>query len=317
MKRIVQLDALRALAIALVMLAHYRSAFGVSTRDVLAPMGRYGVVVFFVISGFIIPRVMALANYRLRGLAAFMYRRVLRLYPPYLVALALTIGLSLSAALAKHVAIQWSAGDLIGWLVYVGAPSENPVFWTLQVEMCFYLFLALLFPLLNGSSPQQRWLGFLGACLLGYFGASHLLFFNYLGFFLLGLSLEQYQRDHNLREFCLRLIPALALSWNDSAALSVAFAVTTMLIIAGGDRIPWPRPVLFLGGVSYSFYLIHFPVGVKFINAMTERRSDIPGIPLLAAAFLLSLACAYLLFKTIENPFARLAARKRVENALS
>src|SRR5437667_5652566 len=56
--------------------------------------GWLGVEMFFVISGFIIPYAMFCGDYRLkRNFGTFVLKRVIRLDPPYLVAILISVGL--------------------------------------------------------------------------------------------------------------------------------------------------------------------------------------------------------------------------------
>jgi peptidoglycan/LPS O-acetylase OafA/YrhL len=61
------------------------------------------------------------------------------------------------------------------------------------------------------------------------------------------------------------------------------------------------RPVVFLGGISYSLYLIHQNIGYVIIRALH-------GLPMswrVAVAILVSLGLATLLSRTIEQPALR------------
>src|SRR5262249_30174995 len=95
-RRIPALDGLRAVSIALVVLAH---AAGTRHVEILSPLvlfgdlGNLGVCVFFVISGFLITKLLLDEHDRERGidLAAFYERRAFRILPSagaYLAALA-------------------------------------------------------------------------------------------------------------------------------------------------------------------------------------------------------------------------------------
>src|SRR5207244_4078632 len=86
--RIASLDGLRAISIALVLLAHLAGTrgFPVSTAwGAVLPLGELGVHVFFVISGFLITRLLfeELDRRQRISLGAFYVRRTLRIFPPY------------------------------------------------------------------------------------------------------------------------------------------------------------------------------------------------------------------------------------------
>ncbi|WP_461147988.1 acyltransferase family protein [Spirosoma pulveris] len=59
-----------------------RSTIGM-TFNILHEYGKYGVQIFFVVSGFVIPLSLKKSNYDERGYPRFLWKRVLRLHPPY------------------------------------------------------------------------------------------------------------------------------------------------------------------------------------------------------------------------------------------
>lgn len=91
------LDILRGVAALSVSWYHFTNGNSAFLPDgTLKTSGEYGwlgVEVFFVISGFIIPFTLARSGYRLADYGTFLVKRVVRLDPPYLVAIALIIAL--------------------------------------------------------------------------------------------------------------------------------------------------------------------------------------------------------------------------------
>jgi peptidoglycan/LPS O-acetylase OafA/YrhL len=114
-------------------------------------LGQLGVMIFFLCSGFIIPASLErpAAAGRAAGLRAFWRSRLFRLFPLY--------WLSLGAALVMAVAHGTPAGRTLGvsgWLAnttmlqpFLGFPHAMTVYWTLTVEMVFYLSVSALFAL--------------------------------------------------------------------------------------------------------------------------------------------------------------------------
>jgi len=84
---IVVLDSLRAFAALSVCLFHFVcTTTGYITTDWilnLFDIGKYGVQLFFVISGFVIPWSMYAAGFQLKNLFSFLFKRLARLEPPY------------------------------------------------------------------------------------------------------------------------------------------------------------------------------------------------------------------------------------------
>ena len=118
--------------------------------------GWLGVDVFFVISGFIIPYAMHRAGYTLRAFPLFMGKRLLRLHPPYLAAIALAILLNFLSNLApgfRGPPFSFSWGQLCTHFFYVNRivglyHTLNPVFWSLAIEIQWYLLVAAVYGLL-------------------------------------------------------------------------------------------------------------------------------------------------------------------------
>jgi peptidoglycan/LPS O-acetylase OafA/YrhL len=133
------LDGLRAFSIALVLAAHLRWFPDGPLRGAFE-MGELGVRIFFVISGFLITRL--LLEERLRsgtiGLGDFYLRRAFRIVPAYLVFLLAVVGLR-----ALHV-LTLRPGDLAAALTYTMNYHPQRSWyvghtWSLSVEEQFYL----------------------------------------------------------------------------------------------------------------------------------------------------------------------------------
>jgi peptidoglycan/LPS O-acetylase OafA/YrhL len=143
------LDVLRAIAALLVVYAHLshyllRSVRGVSAEWLNA--GPAGVMLFFLVSGYIIP-----ASLERHGdLRRFWTGRFRRLFPLYTVVALLVVALGvtgvvpLDPAVAAHPAATAVAhATMLPFLL--GGPLITPVFWTLTFEMVFYLLVGALF----------------------------------------------------------------------------------------------------------------------------------------------------------------------------
>ena len=164
-RRLVSLDALRGLAALAVVLSHVAepggsaavgSALAHRVADILI-LGRVGVVLFFVISGFCIHLRWAKARAAGRdttiNFASFWKQRFIRLYPPYLVALGLYLLVQ-----TRTGAITWGRFDVYDLVMHLTMLhnldartvfSIDGVFWTLAIEEQLYLAYFLLLPLRN------------------------------------------------------------------------------------------------------------------------------------------------------------------------
>ncbi|GII01704.1 acyltransferase family protein [Planobispora takensis] len=110
-------------------------------------VGTWGVFVFFLVSGYIIP-----ASLERRGdVRAFWIGRAFRLLPLLLVALVLALLLAYAGALALHPGLSARPlplvvlGNLTMLQELLGVPAVVDVMWTLSYEMAFYLLTVGLF----------------------------------------------------------------------------------------------------------------------------------------------------------------------------
>jgi peptidoglycan/LPS O-acetylase OafA/YrhL len=147
------LDALRGVAVCLVLLQHLGEllfpAVGRLSADGVQ-LGQLGVMVFFLCSGFIIPASLergAPGTSRRAALGRFWRGRLFRLYPLYWLSLAGAAVLVLAGTYSP--AAPMTVGD---WLAnatmlqaFAGSQHALPLYWTLAFEMVFYLTLSALF----------------------------------------------------------------------------------------------------------------------------------------------------------------------------
>jgi peptidoglycan/LPS O-acetylase OafA/YrhL len=145
--RLSGLDGLRALAVAGVIADHL--ALSTGAFGGWAVRGRFGVTVFFVLSGFLITHLMLAEETRTGtiSLPRFYARRAFRILPPAVAYLAVIALLMTLGAIAAHYA------DLATSLLFVrnyflGADDTTAHFWSLSVEEQFYLAWPLLLVLL-------------------------------------------------------------------------------------------------------------------------------------------------------------------------
>ncbi|AGZ41753.1 acyltransferase family protein [Actinoplanes friuliensis] len=148
-ERIAWLDGLRALAVLLVVYAHLSRYLFRGARDFSSEWlhaGTAGVMLFFLVSGFIIPASLE----RHGSLRAFWVSRLFRLLPLYLVVTAVVVVLGLGGLVPLDpwlTAHPWTSAVAHATMLphLLGVPLVTPVFWTLTFEMVFYLLVSALF----------------------------------------------------------------------------------------------------------------------------------------------------------------------------
>jgi len=142
-KRFSEVDGLRAIACALVIIFH-AGLWPALLHDLLVNtlgFGAIGVVMFFAISGFVIPD--SLRGTRWQGIKTFSIRRFWRLYPPFWISLLLTWWID-DDYLSEKQQLGWDA-TMLPSLGVSGHGFHH--FWTLEVELVFYFLIAALFAL--------------------------------------------------------------------------------------------------------------------------------------------------------------------------
>lgn len=145
-RRLGWLDALRGIAALSVVFEHLSHTTLRPVRDYVIAWfspGMYGIMVFFLVSGYIVP-----ASLERRGsLRGFWIGRVFRLYPLFLVAvvLKLTLGGLHLATNTVHDGGLSALGHLLMLQDLLGTQNLINVMWTLSYEMAFYLLITFLF----------------------------------------------------------------------------------------------------------------------------------------------------------------------------
>ncbi|MFC7648388.1 acyltransferase family protein [Streptosporangium lutulentum] len=150
--RLAWLDALRGPAALAVALHHSAWTFipGVwAVVDRRIDVGTWGVFVFFMVSGYIIPASLERGG----DVRAFWVGRAFRLLPLLLAALGLALLLAYGGAFALHPGLSSRPlplvvlGNVTMLQELLGVPAVVNVMWTLSYEVAFYLLVAGLFTL--------------------------------------------------------------------------------------------------------------------------------------------------------------------------
>lgn len=328
--RVPVIHSLRGLAALAVALFH----FSVGNTEFYAPpilksiggLGALGVDVFFVISGFILPWSLWCAGYQVNAanLRRFLWKRLIRIEPPYVATVLLVVLLAWVSTLVPGyrgqpfrldpTQIGWHLGYLIP---VVHQEWLNPVFWTLAVECQFYLLIAVVYPLV--VSPRRR---LRLALMVLFIGASSWhpadeALTSQLAQFVIGMAVFQFTAGvSSAYEVLLVLLGAAGMAWLGLGAETMLACLWTAGMIVflpewtGPDFI---RPaVSFAGTISYSLYLVHVLIGGRIVNlAVRLPHSDFTSVSAVSLAFLFSLGGAYALYRLVERPAQRYAASLR------
>ncbi|MFC7534798.1 acyltransferase family protein [Actinoplanes sp. GCM10030250] len=158
------LDSLRGVAAMAVVWWHLGPRAIADLQDLHrhVDVGKSGVVLFFLVSGYVIP--MSLERHG--DLRKFWVSRILRLYPAWAVSVLLVLTLFATGVQAVPEPLSRDPlGVVLGHLSMtqglLGIPNVVGVYWTLSYEMIFYLIVAGLFGL--GLHRRSAWIACLAA----------------------------------------------------------------------------------------------------------------------------------------------------------
>jgi peptidoglycan/LPS O-acetylase OafA/YrhL len=347
-QRYANIDGLRAIAALSVMIEHLFGDLLRLSPSATGPMhavagsvvenvslGRFGVALFFLISGFVVP--FSIGGER--PLAHFAVSRVFRLYPAFWLALAVLATTAAHPNMATVMANMTMAPTLFGqqWL--------SPIHWTLFIELVFYVLVALLFSV--GRLRSVGVLSVLSFALvaatvlpvqLRTYGLVHLpvqylgmhLSFLFLGL-LLRLWLVERIRSAGIAGFALLVAQiAAVLSVSDFSLArgdnfimegrtpvltGYALAFVVFLIAVKFGR---PHSLLLarIGLISYSMYLFHGSTNaaVYRLLPLTGQLSD---IAVMLLCIVLTLAVSLLVYRLVERPMIALGRALVVRPGIS
>ncbi|WP_233508075.1 acyltransferase family protein [Spongiactinospora gelatinilytica] len=142
-QRLAWLDCLRGVGALAVVAEHMLPYVAPALRPDAFNLGMYGVLVFFLVSGYIIP-----ASLERKGdIRAFWISRIFRLYPLYLLTITIVLALSWWVPVRPHVPRDPSAAAAHASMLLdvVHQAGMADTMWTLSYEMVFYLLVTALF----------------------------------------------------------------------------------------------------------------------------------------------------------------------------
>ncbi len=348
--RLAYLDALRAIAAVSVCFYHMIGFLGANGTASNAPLplairaavldtfdlGRFGVVLFFLISGFIIPTSLKPES----TLGRFAVTRFFRLYPAYWLACLLILVLPFAAPGAS-----FGIGDVLANLTMVPKlfhkQEMSGVFWTLFVEIVFYIGCAMLFALRALEKPVVIGVVAVGMNLVTPVSILFNTFFHtalpvsflcfHLSFLFIGsvfrLDLLKGHREARLFGVLLCVLLLLTVPITTGLLFPVPQAVAAQFVMHGAYAsalayffaialflvVVWQKtgiatPLVRVGEVSYSLYLLH----MLCIAAVARLMAPV-SLPAIAAYFLLSLAltliAANIGYRLVEMPAVALGKR--------
>ena len=335
------LTSLRFFAAFAVLLFHSGSSAATATGHIptvilnLLDNGYLGVSFFFILSGFILTYVYQSFT-DARSLAKFYSARFARVYPIYLLCLALIFPVLPAQSVSWREAPQFAL--LQSWSPphFLAFENWNAQAWTLSVELSFYIlfpFLSRVFTRLSPGGLAALTCVAAGSILLGrlsYISGKETLYWSALEYVPLpllrlpefvygvGLALIFLRRDRSrsppwASQSSLALAVAVMASSNSPWVAPVASICFGLVIYSFADN-PRPRglsaalssrPLVLLGSASYSLYLLELPIR-EWMRALFTGPWELFGrLTYPPVLIILSIV----VFKTFEEPARTLLKR--------
>lgn len=329
--RLYVLDFLRATAITFVVITHYNFLW--------LPGGGVGVSIFFCLSGFLIGKMLLFDRVTM---PQFLIRRFFRIYPAYLAMIIFQLTIMLAAG---HERTADYIRALPSLLFFIRMPDwigmGVGIFWTLQVEMAFYLLIpfilkfaahnvvkylvaiivasfiykflesARLVPLPSYSLLSLvYWAdGLVYGVLVAYFYKTEIPQLNPFDDFLRRMARPILWTLVATTFAIAYFVPSIGRIWPiQSSAVSAITAVGLFIYFRyGGISLRVHKSIQVIAIVSYSLYLCHsFPLDYRALYPVVSIFG-LPGTSflLLATAILATLA----LYFCIERPGVKLGRR--------
>jgi len=314
------LDAVRGFAALAVVISH---ALERTPHSWSLPvnLGEFGVVTFFIVSGFIIPVSMERAG----ALKPFWVSRIFRLYPMYWVSLIFVLLLAWMhlSPLPPGFAVHQTRAVLLNVTMlqqFVNIPNALDSYWTLTLELLFYFLCSFLFLrswLSNSLVSAWASISVMAVSVLVAGIAFHRsLPAGWIGLLITafwGTVLYRVYSGALKAKVLYPLIPALALTlyvgfWfrfylypreyvlhltTVCSSWALAYAVFAMFFLMRNRT--FPEWTLWLGRISYSLYLMHW-IPLLLIPATWNP------ILYLSLCLPLALGSATLTYNFVEKP---------------
>lgn len=343
--RLAFVDALKAVASQLIVLHHL--AFYGPMSDYAQPLApefitwlsqyaRIAVQAFLVIGGFLAAQALARDGQLVaKSVPHLLWRRYLKLALPYICALLLAIAFS---AIARSLMVQESipeAPTLAQFLAHVfllqsvlGFDGLSAGVWYVAIDFQLYALLLMTLWLARRAMPSKV---IAGQVLIVALVLASLFYFNrddgwdnwavyFFGAYGLGALVHWNVRRREVPAAWLGLIIALAVAalmidYRSRIAVALIIAIALGIGRYTGLIESWPKSktIAWLGKISYSVFLVHFPICLV-INGLFERFAPhTPGIQFagIVIAWLTSTGGGAIFYYQIECRAQSLLAHKK------
>ena len=311
--RLQELDGIRGIAALSVVIYHYFYRYNDIYGHQEIPVdwsyaGKYGVQLFFMVSGFVI----FWSLEKIKKPTDFLVSRFSRLYPTFWFCSFLTFSIVAVFGLPGRELSYVEA--LLNFSMiheYFNVNHIDGVYWTLTVELTFYIWMFLFYLTNNLKSAEYIFTPFVLLSILDATDTvafppilTKILLLEYIAYFIAGICFYKiaYKKSNVWTGFVL-MFCLISTAFIYSPKVSVLTG--TFYAIFFGVSKGWLtylsfKPFTFVGGISYSLYLIHQNIGYVVIRELYVLEAR----PLLSVAVALSstILMAFLITKFVEKP---------------
>lgn len=326
-RRLYEIDILRFLSACFVIFFHYTlsvhnqfNQYLIDNRSLnsIFLFGNFGVVLFFVISGFVI--LMSAQNCKPLD---FIKARALRLYPAFVPICILSWIAGTLFITDYNVSFKSFLLNLTLVGTFVAEKDVSGVYWTLRVEIIFYLLIFCLIVFKKIQNIRIFLSCWLVLSVITYFGIQHFNYFRifnkirflfitqYSYFFIAGcyFYLMKFQRrkfDIIMPVLCL-LCSIVCYSFDKQNQIVAGSIITAIFLlfyyISLKDlNIGNEKTIKKLGAMTYPLYLIHELFGLVIIGFLIEIVNG-PVLFLLTACLVVYFSAVF--NKWIESPLTK------------
>ena len=291
-----ELDALRGLAALMVVLFH----FTMYRKEAMLgfKLGTTGVDLFFIISGFVIFMSLTKAN----NSKEFIINRISRLYPTYWACVTFTFILVIANSILKHKEVQFAQyiANMTMFQYYLKIPDIDGPYWTMIIEMIFYIAILSLF-----HFRLIKYLKLIGLTLtiamvvIAFFINSIFLNFlidklpllHFISLFFAGTIFYKIytERKNTMENYCIISICLVCqillfnytgrskrfISHNEYAVMLTFYFLLFTLFVNGKLKFIVSKASLFLGKISFALYLIHQKISINLIIPILVNKFNV------------------------------------------
>jgi peptidoglycan/LPS O-acetylase OafA/YrhL len=319
--RFLELDCLRGIAALLVVFFHVLGSTGIFG------IGVTGVDLFFIISGFVI----FLSINSVTTGKEFAINRISRLYPTYWVCVTITFILICYSGFHshQHIHLKTYVANMTMFQYYLGVPDLDGPYWTMIIEMIFYILILMLFTFNLLKHIMSIGLGINFILLINsllrlnslpFIGTYYLPLLNFFPLFFAGIVFYKiyHQQQSHINKYLLLLScyatqimlykftrASWRLSQMEYAVMLTLYFSLFVLFANGWLKFIVYKPILFLGKISFSLYLIYQFFLQSIVIPYLKRTFNLTQMGAVLIAVPLTILLATLINKYFELPLGK------------